>query len=164
MNYGNGLLKTIKEYSSAGQLLGEAGKYGVPLDLEYIVVDTLEGNTKKECNILTRKRFRNDDEFIDRWDEDKEKYKFKSDYASLIFNYANGNVCAVFPLYKGKLHGEHYHYLPDGVLSKYIRYKDGEAYGEYATYLEDKNECYVGDSSSGAFGGHWQGTCERVVK
>jgi antitoxin component YwqK of YwqJK toxin-antitoxin module len=163
-DYVDGLLKTTKEYSPVGQLLGKTGKFGIPLDTEYNVVGTLEKNSKKECKKLVKKVFKNPDEFIDDWNKVIETHEVKSDHVSLIYNYANGNVCAIFPLDKGQITGAHFHYLPNGDLFKFIRYKEGEIYGEYATYLVKKNECYIGDNTSGAFGGNWKGTCNRIIE
>lgn len=161
-NYSKGALKTIKEYNPVGQLLGVAGKLGIPLDTEYKLEATLEGNTKSECRHLVKKILKNTAQFLDDWDAIKQRHEFKSEHVSLVYNYENGNICATFPLDKGLLHGGHYYYLPDGVLLKYVRYKEGEVYGEFATYVEKTGECYVGDNTSGAAGGRWHGTCNRI--
>jgi antitoxin component YwqK of YwqJK toxin-antitoxin module len=161
-HYEKGKLETIKEYSPVGQLLGVAGKLGIPLDTEYKLEATLEGNSKTECKHLAKKFLRHPEQFLDNWAAIKEKHAFKSEHVSLVYNYQNGNICATFPLNNGLLHGGHYLYLPDGVLLKYVRYREGEIYGEFATYIEKAGECYVGSNTSGAAGGRWHGTCNRI--
>lgn len=161
-NYDKGTLKTVKEYSSVGQLLGVAGKLGIPLDTEYKLEATLKGNTKKECTHLVKNILKNTNQFFDNWDAIKARHAVQSEHVSLVYNYQNGNICATFPLDQGLLHGGHYYYLPDGILLKYVRYREGEIYGEFATYIEKAGDCYVGDNTSGAAGGHWHGTCNRI--
>ncbi len=161
-SYDTGALKTNKEYNQVGQLLGVAGKLGIPLDTDYILEATLEGNTKKECARLVKKILKNTTQTLGDWDAIKARHAFKSEHVSLVYNYQNGNICATFPLDNGLLHGGHYYYLPDGTLLKYVRYREGEIYGEFATYIEKANECYVGSNTSGAAGGRWHGTCNRI--
>jgi antitoxin component YwqK of YwqJK toxin-antitoxin module len=161
-SYENGHLKTIRKYNPSGQLLGVAGKFGIHLDTEYKVIQVLEDDSKRRCKHLVDDILSEPANFISTWTSAIEKNEFNSEHISFIYNYKNGNICAIFPLENGMLAGAHYLYLPDGSLLKFIRFKEGEVYGEFATYLEKKDECFIGDNTSGASGGHWKGTCNRI--